>query len=205
MTSTSAFSPSFDGAYDDACLLAAASVRILDEQLDDVAAREWLLDEAFGDARFEKTCERLREGRRPAQGLSLVAKAGDELVGTLRFWHIRAGDAGPALLLGPLGVAASHRARGIGGRLIAEGLFRAVMGGHRAVLLIGDAPYYARFGFGRSSTRGLAMPGPVDPERFLGFELKEAALLHARGDVVATGALDLRPKVVAPFDIRPAA
>jgi predicted N-acetyltransferase YhbS len=198
------FSYSLEQAFDDD-LLACESVRILDEEPKDVAAREWLLDEVFGDARFAKTCERLREGRRPARGLSLVAKAGHELVGTMRFWHILAGDAGPALLLGPLGVAASHRSRGIGGRLIAEGLFRAVMGGHRAVLLIGDAPYYARFGFGRSSTRGLVMPGPVDPERFLGLELTEEALLHACGDVIATGAVDLRPKTVAPFGIRPAA
>ena len=205
MTSTAAFSPTVVGAYDDACLLASESLRILEEQPEDAAAREWLLDDVFGDARFEKTCERLREGRRPAQGLSLVAKAGDEVVGTLRFWHIRAGDAGPALLLGPLGVAARHRSRGIGGRLMAEGLFRALLRGHRAVLLIGDAPYYARFGFSRAPAQGLIMPGPVDPERFLGFELAEGALAQAHGDVVATGALDLRVKAVVPFGIRPAA
>ena len=84
-----------------------------------------MLDEAFGAARFEKTVERLREGRLPAPGLALVAKDGGELVGTLRLWPIRAGDV-PALLLGPLAVAKTHRSRGLGRRLMGEALFRAI-------------------------------------------------------------------------------
>jgi predicted N-acetyltransferase YhbS len=161
-------------------------VRIREERLEDVRAREALLDDAFGSARFQKTCERLRAGRMPARGLSLVAVDGDRLVGTVRLWHVRAGGV-PALLLGPIAVAVSHRSLGIGRKLIGEALFQAVCHGHKAVLLVGDAPYYARFGFERRLTFGLEMPGWVEEERFLGLELEPGALAGARGRVLPTG------------------
>jgi predicted N-acetyltransferase YhbS len=166
-------------------------IRILDEAAADVAAREALLEVAFGPARAEKTSERLREGRRPAAGLSLVARDAGELVGTLRLWHIEAGRGRPALLLGPLAVAGSHRFLGLGARLVCEALFRAVVGGYDAVLLVGDAPYYERFGFDRRFTEKLIMPGFVDKERFLGLELAPGALANAAGRVIATGAQDI--------------
>ena len=162
--------------------------RIVDEAACDVAARETLLDAAFGPGRAMKTCERLREGRRPARGLSLVAKDADELVGTLRLWPIEAGPGRAALLLGPIAVAARHRSHGLGARLVCEALYRCVLAGHRAVLLVGDAPYYERFGFERRLTDKLAMPGFVEKERFLGLELVRGALDGAAGPVVATGA-----------------
>jgi predicted N-acetyltransferase YhbS len=132
-------------------------VRIGEESLFDIAAREALLDEAFGLARAEKTSARLREGRLPAHGLALVARDGGELVGALRCWPVEAGGRA-ALLLGPLAVAASHRSLGIGARLMREALWRAAMLGHKAVLLVGDAPYYARFGFEASLTAGPICP-----------------------------------------------
>ena len=115
-----------------------ANVRIREEVAFDVAAREALLDDAFGFARSEKTSARLRDGRQPARGLALVAVDQGELVGTLRCWSIEAGGR-PALLLGPLAVARSDRSRGIGARLMREALWRAAMAGHKAVLLVGDA------------------------------------------------------------------
>ena len=131
-------------------------------------------------AREAKTSARLREGRLPAKGLSLVVRDRGRLVGTLRCWHVRAGGR-PALLLGPLAVAASHRSLGIGSQLMREALWRAAMLGHKAVLLVGDAPYYARFGFEASPTIGLDLPGPVDRARFLAFEIEEGALTGAQG------------------------
>lgn len=177
---------------------------IRDEIVTDVAARERLLDASFGPARFAKTCERLREGRAPADGLALSAWLGDELVGTIRFWHVQAGDR-PALLLGPVAVDARFRSLGLGRRLIAEGLFRAVQRGHRAVILVGDAPYYERFGFSRALTRGLALPGPVEEERFLGLELAAGALDGATGLVRATGPRAPRRSAVQFVAIRAAA
>jgi predicted N-acetyltransferase YhbS len=159
---------------------------ITDEASSDFFARELLLDRAFGRTRFEKTVERLREGRAPAHRLALVAKDGEELVGTLRLWHVRAGEV-PALLLGPLAVDKAYRSQGIGRRLMAEALFRAHGLGHAAILLVGDAPYYEPFGFSRRHTQDLALPGPVDERRFLGLELLAGALRDARGPVVAAG------------------
>ena len=172
-------------------VLQKSGVSLRDERAGDVAARERLLDASFGPSRFEKTCERLREGREAARGLALVAKDGEALVGTLRFWHVAAGGA-PALLLGPLAVAQSHRELGLGGALMRMGLDRAESLGHKAVMLVGDEPYYSRFGFARAPMQGLDLPGWYDPARFLGLELETGALAQARGMVVATGAMERR-------------
>ena len=170
-----------------ASFTALAGATIALEQPGDRAAREALLDAAFGPSRWQKTCERLREGRLPARGLSLAASDGGRLIGTLRFWHVQAGDT-PALMLGPLAVTADRRGEGLGSWLIGEGLSRARAAGHRAVLLVGDAPYYARFGFEARLVHDLALPGPVDRARFLGLELAEGALSCAMGRIVPTGA-----------------
>jgi predicted N-acetyltransferase YhbS len=174
------------------CVPAGSGIVIGCEQQGDAARREALLDAAFGrKERFAKTCQRLREGRLPAHGLSLAARKNGEYIGTLRMWHVDAGGV-PALLLGPLAVSRAQRSQGIGGLLMNEALARAADLGHRAVILVGDAPFYAPFGFTRAHTRSLAMPGPIDEARFLGLELQEGALEKAQGLVAPTGALDLR-------------
>ena len=159
---------------------------VFEEADHDAPEREALLDAAFGPARFLKTCERLREGRLPAEGLALVMKDEGRLVGTVRLWHVDAGGV-PALMLGPLAVDSAYRSRGLGQRLMEEALGRARDFGHRAVMLVGDAPFYAPFGFSRRLTLGLEMPGPVEDERFLGLELEPGAFSAAQGLVRATG------------------
>jgi predicted N-acetyltransferase YhbS len=153
----------------------------------DVARREALLDAAFGDGRFGKTAERLREERLPAEGLSFVACADGRLIGTVRLWSIAAGPGRPALLLGPLAVAAAFRQCGIGGDLMRHALDEAQRHGHQSVLLVGDAPYYGRFGFTAEKTRALSLPGPYARDRLLARELVPGALKGARGLVRATG------------------
>lgn len=162
-------------------------LRITDETPADIAARERLLDAAFGPSRFAKSSERLREGRAPARGLALSAHLDGELVGTIRLWHITSESGHAALLLGPVAVAASKQSLGIGGALIREALERARARGHKAVILVGDEPYYRRFGFERRHTLALDMPGPVDPARFLGLELEDGALSSASGLLRPTG------------------
>lgn len=120
-------------------------IEIRIERHSDVAAREHLLDAAFGASRFAKSSERLREGRVPARGLAFVAQDGDQLVGTLRLWPVMAGIDHTCLLLGPLAVAADVRNRGIGAALMRHALRKASARGHRAVLLVGDAANYSRF------------------------------------------------------------
>jgi predicted N-acetyltransferase YhbS len=163
----------------------------------DVEAREALLDRCFGDARFQKAAERLREGRLPAHGLAFTASDRGRVVGTVRLWNVSAGPSRPALLLGPIAVHPDHRCRGIGSALIERSLDEAKRLGHRAVMLVGDAPYYERFGFSADATGSLWLPGRYDASRFLARELAPGALFGARGLVSATGRLAPKPALSA--------
>jgi predicted N-acetyltransferase YhbS len=153
----------------------------------DVQARETLLDDAFGEARTRKTSERLREDRLPADGLAFVAAEGKRVIGTARLWHVAVGGAAPALLLGPVAVAEDCRNRGIGAALVRRALREARRLGHGAVVLVGDAPYYSRFGFAADKCAGLQLPGPFERHRLLAVELKAGALDGAKGMIKATG------------------
>jgi predicted N-acetyltransferase YhbS len=153
----------------------------------DAAAREALLDLGYGAVRFSKVSHRLREGRLPAAGLAFVACDHGHLVGTVRLWDVAAGDGCSALLLGPLTVHPNHRHRGVGSALIRHALAAAAKLGHRAVMLVGDAAYYERFGFSPEKTRSLCLPGRYDAQRFLALELSPGALAGASGLVRATG------------------
>lgn len=168
--------------------LVTSSFRIRDEHVTDVADREALLDAAFGPARFTKTCERLREGRLASAGLGFVAVADGALVGTVRLWDVAIGDRA-SLMLGPLAVDTRLRSAGIGGALMEHALGRARKLGHESVILVGDAPYYARFGFDAAPTEAFVLPGPVERSRFLGLELVPGAFEGVQGHVVGTGAL----------------
>ena len=165
----------------------AAPFAIRAERASDVAAREALLDACFGDNRHTRTCQRLRDGRAPAEGLSLSAVAQGRLVGTVRLWHVSAGGI-PALMLGPLAVEASSRQLGVGSALMDHALAAAKARGHRAVILLGDAPYYIRFGFSAARTGALSLPGTFERDRLLGLELSEGALDGAWGMIAPTGA-----------------
>jgi predicted N-acetyltransferase YhbS len=173
----------------------AAPFAIRAERTSDVVAREALLDACFGDNRHARTCQRLRDGRAPAEGLALSAVARGRLVGTVRLWHVSAGGI-PALVLGPLAVESCYRKLGVGAALMDHALAAARARGHRAVLLLGDAPYYARFGFSAEKARELALPGAFERERLLGLELEQGALDGAWGMIVPTGASLLKRKAV---------
>ena len=153
----------------------------------DVKAREALLDETFGETRYRKSSQRLREDRLPAEGLAFVAADSKRVVGTARLWNIACGSGQPALLLGPVAVAADCRGRGIGAALLRRALREARRLGHGAVILVGDARYYARFGFAAETASALQLPGPFERHRLLGLELIPGALADANGPVHATG------------------
>jgi predicted N-acetyltransferase YhbS len=164
----------------------AAPFAIRAERASDAVAREALLDACFGENRQMRTCQRLRDGRAPAEGLALSAVREGRLVGTVRLWHVSAGGI-PALMLGPLAVEDSSRKLGVGAALMDHALAAATARGHRAVILLGDAPYYARFGFSAPKTSELSLPGPFERDRLLGLELVEGALDGAWGMIVPTG------------------
>ena len=165
----------------------AAPFAIRSERASDVVAREALLDACFGENRHTRTCQRLRDGRAPAEGLALSAVAEGRLVGTLRLWHVSAGGV-PALVLGPLAVDPSCRDLGVGAALMDRALTAAKARGHGAVVLLGDAPYYARFGFSDLKTTELSLPGPFERDRLLGLELRDGALDGAWGMIAPAGA-----------------
>ena len=138
-----------------------APLRIETESPGDAAAVEALVLAAFGPGRFAKTAERLRERARIAAGF--VTREDGRIVGSVRLWSITIGGE-PALFLGPIAVAADSRKAGLGADLVQACLTFAA-GTGQGVLLVGDAPYFGRFGF--TAVPGVRMPGPVDPRRLL--------------------------------------
>lgn len=163
-------------------------ISVVAETSADLAAREALLDEAMGPKRKTKSSEKLRRGRRPSEGLAFVARdASGGLAGTVRLWDVTLGEGGPALLLGPLAVDPSLKSAGIGSALMRHAIAEAARLGHAAILLVGDEPYYGRFGFSAARTGALAMPGPYERHRLLALELVEGALDGAEGTLKASG------------------
>ncbi len=131
---------------------------------------EALYDLCFAPGREALSSYRLRDDIDPVADLARVAR--DEsgiLAGAIRFWPVLVGDAA-ALLLGPVAVHPTHQGEGLGGALIRDALVAAPEAGWQRVLLVGDAPYYARFGFARLD--GVTMPPPTNPERVLGLALR---------------------------------
>lgn len=136
-------------------------LRIDAETPADAAAVEALVLAAFGPGRFAKTAERLRERAGIVAGF--VARDGTELVGSVRLWSITI-DGAPAVFLGPIAVAADNRKAGLGADLVQACLSWAAEA-DRGVLLVGDVPYFGRFGF--TAAPEVRLPGPVDPRRLL--------------------------------------
>lgn len=170
------------------------------------AAIEQLLDSSFGPKRHTKTVYRLRKNVAPVADLCFVAMdkdvdGNDKLVGTIRYWPVTLGGTVQALMLGPIAIDAGQRSAGIGGKLIRHSLAQAAALGHRVVILVGDAPYYGRFGFNRDCVQGLSLPGPVDPTRFQGLELVEGAMDGVTGMVGRAAPVKTR----TPAPVRPAA
>ncbi len=150
----------------------------------DAEALSQLSAEAFGPGRFARSAYRVREGIPPVPGLSLVGWREDRLVGGIRFTAISIGEEKDAALLGPLVVDPAEKGKGFGRALVEEGLVRAKAERFSLVLLVGDMPYYGRFGFSPVRAGQITLPGPVDPARLLALELVSGALATANGQVM---------------------
>jgi predicted N-acetyltransferase YhbS len=141
-----------------------------------------LTEAGFGPGRYAKSAYRLREGVAAEASLSFVAVEDGVLRGSVRFWPIKVGDEN-ALLLGPLAVEGAQRGRGIGISLMQAGIAAARDGDWRAILLVGDAPYYSRVGFVALKPGQVRFPGPVDQNRLLGLALVDGALENLSGPI----------------------
>ncbi|MDJ0825380.1 MAG: N-acetyltransferase [Rhodobacter sp.] len=140
--------------------------RLARETAEDWWEVEALFDLCFAPGREALSSYRLRDGIDPIAALCLVARDPEEAVAAaIRFWPVRVGG-DPALLLGPVAVHPIHQGEGLGALVIANALIRAEAADWRRVLLVGDEPYYGRFGFKRLS--GVEMPPPTNPDRILG-------------------------------------
>lgn len=160
---------------------------VAEETPDDRWEIEALLDTAFAPGRTGLSSYRLREGVEPVRRLCLTARDDDAvaaLAGTIRFWPIRIGEqAMPGLLLGPVAAHPTRQGEGIGAMLILEGLERAADAGWKRCILIGDEPYYARFGFRRSVALGIKFPPPTNPNRILARALSKDGMDGVEGAV----------------------
>ena len=142
---------------------------------------EALYDLCFAPGREALSSYRLRDGVPPVATLCLWLR--DEtgaLVAAIRHWPVLVAGV-PALLLGPVAVHPTRQGEGLAGILIRESLQRATADGWERVMLVGDAPYYSRFGFTRLD--GVEMPPPTNPERVLGVALQPGAWAGLRGAV----------------------
>lgn len=161
--------------------------RIEVETADDWWEVEYLYDTCFAPGRELLSSYRLRDGVKKVSDLCLVIRdEGEVLVAAIRYWPIEIGEANSrALLLGPVAVHHTHQGEGLGGLLIAESVQRAKALGWERVLLVGDAPYYSRFGFEKLD--GVDMPPPTNPDRVLGYALTDGAWDGVVGEVHKAG------------------
>lgn len=159
--------------------------RIHPETSRDAAEVEALFDLAFAPGRTALSSYRLRDGIAPEGPLSLVARDDyDAVSGAIRYWRVMVGDKGsPALLLGPVAVHPTRQGEGLGAVLVVDSLARAAACGWTRVILVGDEPYYRRFGFSRAAGRALEYPPPTNPDRLLARELIPGAMAGVAGMV----------------------
>lgn len=141
---------------------------------------EALYDLTFAPGRELLSSYRLREGVPKVDNLCLVSREDGIVGGAIRYWPVRVGNH-PALLLGPVAVHPTRQGEGLGAYLIQESLARAAACGHARVMLVGDAPYYGRFGFARLDA--VRMPPPTNPDRVLGLDLVPGGWAGVSGEV----------------------
>ncbi len=151
-------------------------IRLLPELDRDTPEVEHLYDLCFAPGRTALSSYRLRDGVAPVAPLCRIVRDDyDAVVGAIRYWPIRIGLRGdPALLLGPVAVHPTRQGEGLGGFLIDETLALARALDWVRAVLVGDAPYYSRFGFTRAE--GIVFPPPTNPNRILARALIPGAM-----------------------------
>jgi predicted N-acetyltransferase YhbS len=152
---------------------------------EDIAEISKLHARVFGPGRFVRSAYRVREGKGHLSRFCLVACLGREIIASIRTTEIAVGGAKGAVLLGPVAVDADHRSLGLGSKLIIAALEATRAAGAKLVVLVGDQPYYGRFGFRPVPPGQIVFPGPVNPFRILACELETDALSGYRGLVAA--------------------
>ncbi len=133
---------------------------------------EQLLDRAFGPERHTRTAYKVREGTDYLPALSFAAlDEADMLVGTIQAWPVALTDPQgrphPLIMVGPVAVVPERQGEGFGHMLMLAFTDALDPQAPLPQVLIGDEPYYGRFGFSADHTSGWALPGPFDRDRLL--------------------------------------
>ena len=149
----------------------------------DTAAISALHARVFGPGRFTRTAYRVREGKGLTSRFCRAADLTGRLIATIRLSEVTIGGAGHAALLGPLAVDPEFHGEGYGRQLVGEAMEQMRAAGVRLVVLVGDEPYYGRFGFRPVPADQIVLPGPVNPARILAAELVPGVLADYRGTV----------------------
>jgi putative acetyltransferase len=139
---------------------------------------------AFGRAAEADLVDALRASAHPQ--LSLVAEHAGDVVGHVFFSPVAiegAAAAPPCAGLAPIGVWPAAQGAGIGSALVRAGLARCPELGWRAVFLLGDPDWYARFGFEPAAPRGFHYESEAFDRGFQLRELAPGALLGCAGYV----------------------
>ncbi len=150
---------------------------------DDCAQVSRLHAHVFGPGRFARSAYRIREAAPALSHYCSGAFASDQLIASVQLTPILIGANGPHLLLGPLAVDPAYAGQGFGKALVAQALDAAREAGIGCVILIGDVPYYGRFGFKPVRPGSIKLPGPVNPARILAVELTAGTLAGAVGAI----------------------
>lgn len=156
----------------------------------DTSAILALQTRVFGPGRFARTAYRVREGQPPLSRFCRVADNGGRLIASVRITEVTIGGTPGAALLGPVAVDPDFRGQGYGRKLVAEALDELKSGGINLVVLVGDEPYYGRFGFKPAAPGSIVFPGPVNPARILVAELRDGARDNYRGLVSTAPSAD---------------
>lgn len=149
----------------------APQFHVRSRQPADTAEIDALVAHCFPGAAQRRTAALLRGTSRPLPGLAFVARTADgALAGSVAchevVFHPLSGAPRPLVLLGPLVVAPCMRGAGVG-RALMQAAVAALDAAGLDALLIGDAPYYGRFGFSAAATGQWVLPGPVERDRLL--------------------------------------
>lgn len=166
-------------------MLAAASTRPACP--DDLPAIAQLYADVFGPGRYARSAYRVREGSQLLSRFCRVVDVKGRIVAALRMTDITIGRTPGAALLGPIAVADEFQSQGFGRLLIADAIDATRNSDTCLIILVGDEPYYGRFGFHIIPEGQIVLPGPANPSRLLALELQPDALARYRGVVAAAG------------------
>ncbi|MBO6505662.1 MAG: N-acetyltransferase [Kordiimonadaceae bacterium] len=173
------------------------------ERVSDEQDINLLLDKVFGDNRLEKASYALRAGVDPVPALSTVVRVENRLAATIRFWPVMVkdlilGSSDEALLLGPLAVDPALQGSGVGSALVRQSLAKANAAGFERILLVGEADYYARFGFVPVLPSFITLPGGRDARRLLVRQSARVSSLPAVGRLQPVGHQTAQSAIASP-------